>query len=96
MKEKILSVVGKLLLTFLIIIHLFLILNANFSFLTDITVLKILNAVKNIGSLLFIVIMSFKIFSKGSMAFRIIFFLLLLAIIVFMFFPSTYQNLMIW
>ena len=96
MKEKILSVVGKLLLTFLIIIHLFLILNANFSFLTDITVLKILNAVKNIGSLLFIVIMSFKIFSKGSIVFRIIFFLLLLAIIVFMFFPSTYQNLMIW
>ena len=96
MKEKILSVVGKLLLTFLIIIHLFLILNANFSFLTDITVLKILNAVKNIGSLLFIVIMSFKIFSKGSIVFRIIFFLLLIAIIVFMFFPSTYQNLMIW
>ena len=76
--EKFFDIIGEILAVVLVIVYALLIINANFSFLPDVLVL--------------IAVVGLEAMSKRNFVFQIIFLALLALIVVFMFFPETYQN----
>ena len=55
--------------------------------------LKILDIVRNYGALLLVAVVGLEAMSKRNIIFRIIFYAALAIIVIFLFFPGTYQNL---
>ena len=69
-----------------------LILDANFHFLPD-TVLNIFTVIKEYGALVLIAVVGCEAMSKRNFIFQIIFLALVALIVIFLFFPGTYDNL---
>lgn len=77
----------------MVIVYALLIINANFQFIPEGTFLNILEIVRTYGSLLLVGVVGLEAMSKRNIVFQIIFLALLALIIIFLFFPDTYQNL---
>ncbi len=93
MLEKLWDILGEILAIVLVVAYALLILNANFTFINNATVLKVLDIIRTYGSLALIGIVGLEAISKRNLIFKIIFFILCAIIVVFLFFPDTYQNL---
>ncbi len=91
--EGLFDIIGEILAIVLVVTFAVLILNANFQFITNETILKILDIVHNYGSLALIAVVGLEAISKRNIIFRIIFYALCALIVVFLFFPGTYENL---
>ena len=70
-----------------------LIINANFPFIENATVLNILEIARTYGSLLLVAVVGLEAMSKRNLVFQIIFLAMLAIVVVFLFFPDTYSNL---
>lgn len=90
--EKIWDVLGEILAIILVIVYALLIINASFSFIPEGTFLNILEIIRTYGSLLLVGVVGMEAMSKRNFIFRIIFLLLIAVIVVFLFFPGTYEN----
>lgn len=94
--EKLWDILGEILAVVLIIVYALLILNANFGFLpTEGWIVSALQILKTYGSLALVGVVGLEAISKRNILFRIIFLALIALIVVFMFFPATYQNLIL-
>lgn len=91
--EKLWDILGEILAVVLVITYALLILNANFSFIPAGTFLNILEIIRNYGSLALIAVVGLEAMSKRNFLFQIIFLALCAVIVIFLFFPGTYENL---
>ena len=87
------NVLGQILAVVFVVVFAVLIINANFTFIYNETILKILDIIRTYGSLLLVAVVGFEAMSKSNFIFKLIFIILLAIVIVFMFFPGTYENL---
>ena len=90
--EKVFDILGEIIAVVLVITFALLIIDANFEFLPDV-LYNILTVIRNYGALVLIAVVGLEAISKRNIIFRIIFYLLLALIVVFLFFPGTYDNL---
>ena len=82
--EKVWDIIGEILAL--------LIVNAKFGFIPEGTFLNILEILRTYGSLLLVAVVGLEAMSKRNIVFQIIFIALLALIVVFMFFPETYDK----
>ncbi len=90
--EKIFDIIGEILAVVLVIVYALLIINANFSFLPD-GLLNVFEILRTYGSLILVGVVGFEAMSKRNFIFQIIFLALVALIVIFLFFPGTYENL---
>ena len=90
--EKLFDILGEILAVVLVLVYAVLIIDSNFDFIPDGTFMNILQILRTYGSLLLVAIVGLEAMSKRNIVFQIIFAALLVLIVVFMFFPETYQN----
>ena len=91
--EKFFDLIGEILAVVLVLGYVVLILNANFSFIPEGVFLNILEILRTYGSLILVGVVGLEAMSKRNLVFQIIFIALLALIVVFLFFPGTYENL---
>ena len=91
--EKVWDIIGEILAVLLVLIYAVLIINANFSFIPEGTIMNILEIARTYGSLILVAVVGLEAMSKRNIIFQIIFLAILALIVVFLFFPDTYQNL---
>ncbi len=91
--EKVWDIIGEILAVVMVLVYALLIINANFSFIPEGTFMNILEILRTYGSLLLVAVVGLEAISKRNIVFQIIFLALLALIVVFMFFPGTYENL---
>ena len=91
--EKFFDIIGEILAVVLVLVYVVLILNANFSFIPEGVFLNILEILRTYGSLILVGVVGLEAMSKRNLVFQIIFIALLAQIVVFLFFPGTYENL---
>lgn len=91
--EGIWDIIGEILAVLLVVVYAVLILNANFCFITNETLYKILDIIRTYGSLALIAVVGLEAMCKRNIILRIVFYLLCALIVVFLFFPGTYENL---
>ena len=91
--EKFFDIIGEILAVVLVLVYVVLILNANFSFIPEGVFLNILEILRTYGSLILVGVVGLEAMSKRNLVFQIIFIALLVLIVVFLFFPGTYENL---
>lgn len=91
--EKVWDIIGEILAVVMVLVYALLIINANFSFIPEGTFMNILEILRTYGSLLLVAVVGLEAISKRNIVFQIIFLAFLALIVVFMFFPGTYENL---
>ena len=91
--EKVWDIIGEILAVVMVLVYALLIINANFSFIPEGTFMNILEILRTYGSLLLVAVVGLEAISKRNIVFQIIFLALLALIVVLMFFPGTYENL---
>ena len=91
--EKFFDIIGEILAVVLVLVYVVLILNANFSFFPEGVFLNILEILRTYGSLILVGVVGLEAMSKRNLVFQIIFIALVALIVVFLFFPGTYENL---
>ncbi len=90
--EKIWDTLGEILAVILVVAYAVLILNATLQFITNETVLFILDILRNYGTLALIGVVGMEAMCKRCLALKIVFFVFCSVIVVFLFFPATYDN----
>ncbi|MBO5046709.1 MAG: hypothetical protein J6C93_07570 [Clostridia bacterium] len=90
--EKVFDILGEILAVLLVIVYALWILNLNFNFLPNGVVFAV-SLIKEYGLLLLVVVVGLEAMSKRNLIFRIIFYLMIALIVVFLFFPDTYASL---
>lgn len=91
--EKIWDILGEILAVVLVLTYAALILNANFAFIPEGVFLNILEIIRTYGSLVLVGVVGLEAMSKRNIIFQLIFLALCALIVVFLFFPGTYENL---
>ena len=91
--EPIFFFIGEILAVLLVVVWAVLIINSNFEFITNATVMNILTVIKEYGGLLLIGVVGLEAMCKRNFIFFLIFCLLVALIVIFLFFPGTYQQL---
>ena len=91
--SKFWDIIGEILAVLLVLVYAALNINADFSFIPEGTIMNILEVARTYGSLLLVAIVGLEAMSKRNIIFQIIFLALLALIVVFIFFPGTYENL---
>ncbi len=90
--EKVFDIIGEILAVALVVVFALMIINANFSFLPD-EVLNVFKIILNYGFLVLCAVVGLEAMAKRNFIFQIIFLALLALIVIFLFFPGTYENL---
>ena len=90
--EKVFDILGEIIAVVLVITFALLIIDANFKFLPDV-LYNILNVIRNYGALGLIAVVGLEAISKRNIIFKILFLAMLALIVIFLFFPGTYENL---
>ncbi len=91
--EKVFDILGEILAVLTIALYAVLIINANWSFIPEGRILDILLVIKNYAALVVVLIVGFEAMVKRSFVFKVLFLLVLALIIIFQFFPGTWENI---
>ncbi len=92
--SKFLDIVGEIVAVLLVLVWIVLLANAQWNFLDSVpTLLNILNLIRAYGGLILMAIVGLEAMSKRNIVLRIVFLACLAIIVVFLFFPGTYENL---
>lgn len=90
---KLWDILGEILAVVLVVTYALLIINANFQFIHNQTILMILDILRTYGSLALVGIVGLEAMSKRNYILQLIFLVLCAIIVIFLFFPDTYTNL---
>lgn len=91
--ESVFDIIGEILAVLLVVVFALLIIDANFPFLDNVPWLKnVFEIIRNYGALALIAVVGLEAMSKRNFVFQIIFLALIALIVVFLFFPDTYNN----
>ncbi|MBQ4049413.1 MAG: hypothetical protein IJD07_02040 [Clostridia bacterium] len=91
--ESFFDFLGEILAIFLVIVYILSLANAQWGFIENATVLNIMKIAITYGSLLLVAIVGMEAVSKRTLLVRLIFYICIAIIVIFMFFPDTYNNL---
>ncbi len=91
--EPLFDVLGEILAVLLVAVYIVCLANAQWSFIGNETVLYILDLVRTYGALLLVGVVGLEAMSKRNFVFRVIFYAAVAVIVIFLFFPGTYTNL---
>ena len=91
--EKVWDFIGEVLALLLLIVYAVLILDANFHFLPSGPIMEVLQILRTYGSFALVGIVGFEAITKRGFLFKLIFLALIALVVVFMFFPETYDAL---
>lgn len=91
--EKLFDILGEILAVLLVVVTALWIIDSNFHFLPG-WFQGIVNVVKEYGAIALIGIVGLEAISKRNIIFRVIFYAMLALIVIFLFFPGTYQSLL--
>ena len=91
--EKVWDILGEILAVVLVVAYAVLILNASLNFITNETVLFILDILRTYGTIALIGVVGMEAMCKRNIILRIAFLALLAVIVVCLFFPATYDSL---
>lgn len=86
-----LGLLSEVIAFFTIILYLVLVINANWAFIGS-GLLGILNALKIYAPLALLLVVGLQVTSKQPFTIRIIFYLAIAIIVIFQFFPATWEN----
>ena len=90
--EKLFDILGEILAVVLVLVYAVLIIDSNFDFIPDGAFMNILQILRTYGSLALVGIVGLEAMSKRNLLFQIIFLALIALIVVFLFFPGTYES----
>ena len=91
--EKIWDFLGEVLALVLLVVYAVLILDANFHFLPSGKLMEVLQILRTYGSFALVGIVGFEAITKRGFIFKLIFIAMVALVVVFMFFPETYDSL---
>ena len=91
--EKIFDILGEICAVLTVALYAVLIVNANWTFIPEGLFFDILLVIKNYAALAVVLIVSFEAMVKRGFIFKIIFLVLLAVIVLFQFFPGTWENI---
>lgn len=91
--KKVFDFLGKCIALVLVVVWVVLLINAQWTFITNETVLQILTVIKEFGALVLVGVVGLEAVSDKPFIVRIIFYALCAVIVLFLFFPATYENL---
>lgn len=91
--EKVLDITGEVLAVLTIVLYAVLIINANWTFIPEGLFFDILLILKNYAALIVVLIVSFEAMVKRGFVVKLAFTILLAIIILFQFFPGTWENI---
>lgn len=91
--EKVLDIAGEVLAVLTIVLYAVLIINANWTFIPAGLFFDILLILKNYAALIVVLIVSFEAMVKRGFVVKLAFTILLAIIILFQFFPGTWENI---
>ena len=91
--EKLLDLLGEILAFLTIALYAVLIIDANWSFIPRGSLYDILQIAKTYASLAVVVVVGLECVVKRSFLTKLIFFVLLAIVIIFQFFPGTWENI---
>ena len=91
--EKVFDILGEIFAVLTVVLYATLIINANWTFIPKGTFFNILLVIKNYAALVVVLVVSFEAMVKRSFILKVIFLILLAIIILFQFFPGTWQNI---
>ena len=77
---------------FTIILYLVLVINANWSFIPSGDLLNILNALKIYAPMALLLVVGLQVTAKQAFTIRVIFYIAIAIIVIFQFFPATWNN----
>lgn len=90
--SDILNILAETIAFFTIVLYLVLLINANWTFITSDSALNVLNVLKFYAPLALLLVVGLQVTSKQPFVVRIIFYIAIALIIVFQFFPATWDN----
>ena len=91
--EKFFDILGEIIAVLMVVIYIVALANAQVGFLSSVPVVeKIINIAIHYGSLLLVAVVGLEAMSKRNFLFQLIFIALLALIVVFLFFPDTYNS----
>ncbi|MBQ8882246.1 MAG: hypothetical protein IJY70_02500 [Clostridia bacterium] len=92
--EKFFDILGEILAILLVVVYILSLANAQWGFLNGIPwLVNIMAILRTYGSLLLVAVVGLEAMSKRNFIFRIIFYAAIAIIVIFMFFPATYTQL---
>ena len=89
--SDLLGLLAEIIAFFTIIVYLLLVINANWAFLSS-GLFGVLNALKVYAPLALLLVVGLQVTSKQSFFIRVVFYIAIAIIIIFQFFPSTWEN----
>ena len=90
--EKVFDVLGEIIAVVMALVYALWIINLNYHFLPA-EVVNILAIAKEYGLLALVAVVGLEAMSKRNFIFRVIFYALVALVVIFLFFPGTYANL---
>lgn len=91
--EPFFDVIGEILAVLMVVVYIVSLANAQWNFIGNATFLNVLAVIRTYGSILLVGVVGLEAMSKRSFILRLIFYIALAIIVIFLFFPGTYQNL---
>ena len=91
--EKVFDILGEILGVLTVVLYAVLIINANWTFIPEGLFFDILLVIKNYAALAVVLMVSFEAMVKRGFVFKVIFLILLAVIVIFQFFPGTWENI---
>lgn len=91
--EKFLDILGEILAFLTIALYAVLIINANWSFIPEGNLYNILQIAKSYAALAVVAVVGLECVVKKGFLIKLIFFALLAVVIIFQFFPGTWENI---
>ena len=91
--EPFFDILGEILAVVMVVVYIVSLANAQWGFITNATVLNILAIIRTYGALLLVPVVGLEAMSKRNIVLRLIFYACLAIIVIFMFFPDTYTQL---
>lgn len=92
--EKVFDILGEIIAVVMVLLYVVALANAQWSFIpADSFIANAMKIMLTYGALLLVAVVGLEAISKRNLIFRIIFYALLAIIVIFMFFPNTYTQL---
>mgnify|MGYP000803762679 FL=1 len=89
--EKVFDIIGEILAVLALILYVFLAINAQFMFLPD-GVLNVLMVIQQYSFIIVTIVVGFEAMIKRNLLFRIIFYVIVAAVVILQFFPGTWYR----
>lgn len=77
---------------FTIILYLVLVVNANWTFISAGSLLNVLNALRIYAPMALLLVVGLQVTGRQPFAIRVIFYVAIAVIVIFQFFPATWEN----